>query len=72
MVRIQNGGNNFYRSKIFILQWLVKRAIETREEMGDYIRSYSISQFSKSHKMPEVGVKQDFLFGPGIVFYIYC
>ncbi|XP_059151423.1 coiled-coil domain-containing protein 93-like [Physella acuta] len=36
-----------------VVQWLVKRAIETREEMGDYIRSYSISQFSKSHKMPE-------------------
>ncbi|KAK4817397.1 hypothetical protein QYF61_013267 [Mycteria americana] len=33
--------------------WLVKRAIETREEMGDYIRSYSISQFQKSHRLPE-------------------
>ncbi|GFR91723.1 coiled-coil domain-containing protein 93-like [Elysia marginata] len=36
-----------------VVQWLVKKAIETREEMGDYIRSYSISQFSKHHKMPE-------------------
>ncbi|XP_014666335.1 PREDICTED: coiled-coil domain-containing protein 93-like, partial [Priapulus caudatus] len=36
-----------------VVQWLVKRAIETREEMGDYIRSYSISQFNKSHKAPE-------------------
>ncbi|KAI8788977.1 coiled-coil domain-containing protein 93 [Biomphalaria glabrata] len=36
-----------------VVQWLVKKAIETREEMGDYIRSFSISQFNKSHKMPE-------------------
>nr|XP_054767034.1 coiled-coil domain-containing protein 93-like [Lytechinus pictus] len=33
--------------------WLVKRAIETREEMGDQIRAFSISQFSKHHKTPE-------------------
>ena len=39
---------------IFILQWLVKKAIETREEMGDFIRAFSISQFSKTHKTPEV------------------
>ena len=37
-----------------ILQWLVKKAIETREEMGDFIRAFSISQFSKTHKTPEV------------------
>ncbi|KAM6463696.1 coiled-coil domain-containing protein 93 isoform 2-T2 [Liasis olivaceus] len=36
-----------------VVQWLVKRAIETREEMGDYIRSYSISQFQKIHRLPE-------------------
>ncbi|NXJ77561.1 CCD93 protein, partial [Trogon melanurus] len=36
-----------------VVQWLVKRAIETREEMGDYIRSYSISQFHKTHRLPE-------------------
>ncbi|KAM9347427.1 coiled-coil domain-containing protein 93 isoform 2-T2 [Symphorus nematophorus] len=36
-----------------VIQWLVKRAIETREEMGDYVRAYSISQFSKTHKLPE-------------------
>uniref|UniRef100_A0A671T8Q6 Coiled-coil domain-containing protein 93 n=1 Tax=Sinocyclocheilus anshuiensis TaxID=1608454 RepID=A0A671T8Q6_9TELE len=33
--------------------WLVKKAIETREEMGDYVRSYSISQFQKTHAFPE-------------------
>ncbi|XP_061579998.1 coiled-coil domain-containing protein 93 isoform X4 [Cololabis saira] len=36
-----------------VIQWLVKRAIETREEMGDYVRSYSISQFQKNHSLPE-------------------
>lgn len=40
----------------FFFQWLVKKAIETREEMGDFIRAFSISQFSKTHKMPEVGL----------------
>ena len=35
-------------------QWLVKLAIATREEMGDYIRAFSESQFSKDHKTPEV------------------
>lgn len=36
-----------------VIQWLVKRAIETRQEMGDYIRSYSVSQFQKDHCLPE-------------------
>ncbi|XP_073711444.1 coiled-coil domain-containing protein 93 isoform X1 [Misgurnus anguillicaudatus] len=36
-----------------VIQWLVKKAIETREEMGDYVRSYSISQFQKTHAFPE-------------------
>jgi hypothetical protein len=34
----------------------VKRAIETKEEMGDYIRSYSISQFQKTYSLPEVSM----------------
>ncbi|XP_037542680.1 coiled-coil domain-containing protein 93 isoform X2 [Nematolebias whitei] len=41
-----------------VVQWLVKRAIETREEMGDYVRSYSVSQFHKTHSLPE---DEDFL-----------
>ncbi|KAM3606993.1 uncharacterized protein V6R79_000301 [Siganus canaliculatus] len=41
-----------------VVQWLVKRAIETREEMGDYVRAFSISQFQKSHSLPE---DEDFL-----------
>ncbi|XP_078084292.1 coiled-coil domain-containing protein 93 isoform X2 [Mustelus asterias] len=36
-----------------VVQWLVKRAIETREEMGDYIRSFSVSQFQKTHSLLE-------------------
>ncbi|CAG5866017.1 unnamed protein product [Menidia menidia] len=36
-----------------VIQWLVKRAIETREEMGDYVRAYSISQFQKTHSLPQ-------------------
>ncbi|KAK2839383.1 hypothetical protein Q5P01_013123 [Channa striata] len=36
-----------------VIQWLVKRAIETREEMGDYVRAYSISEFQKTHSLPE-------------------
>lgn len=34
-------------------QWLVKRAIETREELGDQIRAYSVSQFKKHYSLPE-------------------
>uniref|UniRef100_A0AAY4EUY6 Coiled-coil domain-containing protein 93 n=1 Tax=Denticeps clupeoides TaxID=299321 RepID=A0AAY4EUY6_9TELE len=37
-----------------VIQWLVKRAIETREEMGDYVRAYSVSQFQKTHRFPQV------------------
>uniref|UniRef100_A0A4X1SNG7 Coiled-coil domain-containing protein 93 n=1 Tax=Sus scrofa TaxID=9823 RepID=A0A4X1SNG7_PIG len=36
-----------------IVSWLVKRAIETKEEMGDYIRAYSVSQFQKTYSLPE-------------------
>ena len=52
-------GKNF-KTTIFItfvssfsFQWLVKRAIETREELGDKIRQYSINQFQKSHTLPK-------------------
>nr|XP_044625010.1 coiled-coil domain-containing protein 93-like isoform X2 [Equus asinus] len=43
------GGQTVSRTQ----QWLVKRAIETKEEMGDYIRSYSVSQFQKTYSLPE-------------------
>ena len=35
-----------------VVQWLVKKAIETREEMSDYIRTYAESQFSKDRRTP--------------------
>lgn len=31
----------------------MKRAIETKEEMGDFNRLFSVSQFNKHHKLPE-------------------
>ena len=36
-----------------VIQWLVKHAIATREELGDKIRAYSLMQFHKKHKMPQ-------------------
>ncbi|PIK53848.1 putative coiled-coil domain-containing protein [Apostichopus japonicus] len=36
-----------------VVQWLVKRAIETREEMGDQIRAFSVWQFNKHHQTPQ-------------------
>ncbi|XP_077867381.1 coiled-coil domain-containing protein 93-like [Saccoglossus kowalevskii] len=35
------------------VQWLVKKAIETREELGDYNRAFSVSQFNKHHSTPQ-------------------
>ena len=42
-----------FKSIFPVIQWLVKKVIETREETGDHIRAYSISQFSKHYKMPQ-------------------
>jgi len=36
-----------------VVQWLVKKVIETREETGDLIRLYSEEQFHKRHQLPE-------------------
>lgn len=36
-----------------VVQWLVKRAMETRQEREDYIRAYSVSQFKKHHSLPQ-------------------
>lgn len=36
-----------------VVQWLVKKAIETREEMGDSLRAYSESQFAKERTTPQ-------------------
>ncbi|XP_065839966.1 coiled-coil domain-containing protein 93-like [Oscarella lobularis] len=36
-----------------VIQWLVRIAIETREELGDTIRMFSEFQFNKSHTLPQ-------------------
>eukprot|EP00118_Oscarella_pearsei_P004318 m.18277 g.18277 ORF g.18277 m.18277 type:complete len:643 (+) comp27630_c0_seq1:1-1929(+) len=36
-----------------VVQWLVRMAIETREELGDTIRMFSEFQFNKSHALPQ-------------------
>eukprot|EP01137_Pigoraptor_chileana_P036831 Opistho-2@33072 len=36
-----------------VIQWLVKKVIEVREETGDYIRNFSVSQFHKEHSLPQ-------------------
>ncbi|KAG7204854.1 hypothetical protein KM043_005254 [Ampulex compressa] len=32
-----------------VIQWLVKRSMETREEMADFVRSFALNQFEKKH-----------------------
>lgn len=54
-----------------MVQWLVKRAMETRQEMGDYVRAYSISQFHKAHSMPQVAPQYQALACRGGHTYIY-
>ncbi|XP_063239484.1 coiled-coil domain-containing protein 93 isoform X2 [Bacillus rossius redtenbacheri] len=36
-----------------VVQWLVKKSVETREERGDLTRSLAISQFDKQFSLPE-------------------
>jgi len=36
-----------------VMQWLVKKVLETREEMSDYVRNFSEIQFGKDHQAPE-------------------
>ncbi|XP_017762463.1 PREDICTED: coiled-coil domain-containing protein 93 isoform X2 [Eufriesea mexicana] len=36
-----------------VIQWLVKRSIETREETADFVRSFALSQFHKKHSFSE-------------------
>lgn len=52
--QIQGGANTSDFVNIFpIIQWLVKKVIEVREETGDLMRLYSESQFNKEYKLPE-------------------
>lgn len=51
--QIQGGANTADFVAIYpVVQWLVKKVIETREETGDLMRKYSESQFMKKNKMP--------------------
>eukprot|EP01105_Mastigella_eilhardi_P003207 TRINITY_DN1412_c0_g2_i3.p1 TRINITY_DN1412_c0_g2~~TRINITY_DN1412_c0_g2_i3.p1 ORF type:complete len:514 (+),score=166.55 TRINITY_DN1412_c0_g2_i3:50-1591(+) len=46
-------------SNIFpVVQWLIKKVMETREERGDLVRQFSESQFRKSYAMPEEALIQ--------------
>lgn len=36
-----------------VIQWLVKRSMETREEMADFVRSFALNQFHKKHSFGE-------------------
>ncbi|XP_068988881.1 coiled-coil domain-containing protein 93 isoform X1 [Bombus flavifrons] len=36
-----------------VIQWLVKRSMETREETADFVRSFALSQFHKKHSFVE-------------------
>eukprot|EP01116_Phalansterium_solitarium_P006175 TRINITY_DN1847_c0_g1_i1.p1 TRINITY_DN1847_c0_g1~~TRINITY_DN1847_c0_g1_i1.p1 ORF type:complete len:620 (-),score=223.70 TRINITY_DN1847_c0_g1_i1:534-2393(-) len=53
--QIQGGGaNSSDFVNIFpVIQWLVKKVIETREETGDLVRVYSESQFDKTFQLPD-------------------
>ena len=37
-----------------VIQWLVKKSIEYRQLMAEYIKNYAIGQFNKSFILPEV------------------
>ncbi|CAK9825466.1 Coiled-coil domain-containing protein 93 [Anthophora retusa] len=42
-----------------VIQWLVKRSMETREETADFVRSFALNQFHKKHSFAEdVGTAQ--------------
>ncbi|XP_017885642.1 coiled-coil domain-containing protein 93 isoform X2 [Ceratina calcarata] len=36
-----------------VIQWLVKRSMETREETSEFVRSFALSQFRKKHSFSE-------------------
>ncbi|XP_006565055.2 coiled-coil domain-containing protein 93 isoform X2 [Apis mellifera] len=36
-----------------VIQWLVKRSMETREQTADFVRSFALSQFNKKHSFSE-------------------
>ncbi|XP_076249379.1 coiled-coil domain-containing protein 93 isoform X2 [Calliopsis andreniformis] len=36
-----------------VIQWLVKRSMETREETAEFVRSFALNQFHKKHSFSE-------------------
>lgn len=36
-----------------VIQWLVKRSMETRQEMAGFVRSFALNQFHKKHSFSE-------------------
>lgn len=47
-----------------VIQWLVKRSMETREETSEFVRSFALSQFHKKHSFSEdkeTAVKENLL-----------
>ncbi|XP_015431156.1 PREDICTED: coiled-coil domain-containing protein 93 isoform X2 [Dufourea novaeangliae] len=36
-----------------VIQWLVKRSMETRDQMADFVRSFALNQFHKKHSFIE-------------------
>ncbi|XP_054166308.1 coiled-coil domain-containing protein 93-like [Oppia nitens] len=39
-----------------VIQWLVKKSIETRQQMSDYLMSYAKWQFDRNHKLHDTDV----------------
>lgn len=36
-----------------VIQWLVKRSMEMRQEMADFVRAFALNQFHKKHSFHE-------------------
>lgn len=36
-----------------VIQWLVKRSMEMRQEMAGFVRSFALNQFYKKHSLSE-------------------
>lgn len=43
-----------------VVQWLVKKSIETRQLMGEYMRNYAVGQFNKTHTLAQVNYRHAF------------
>lgn len=41
-----------YPAVLLVVQWLVKRVLQNREESGDQLRKYSLWKFQQHYKLP--------------------